>query len=331
MRAFFQLEFQGKYRKTKTGRNLYKMQKVLITPSSFGESGSKPLDILKSNGFTFQLNPYKRKLKKLELLELADNCKWIIAGVEEYSVEVLDRLESLECISRVGVGLDGIDLKKAEEKGIKVLNTPYGPTEAVAELALALALNLLRKVNLADANLKKGIWKKVHGSLLSGKTVGIVGFGRIGQRVAGLLRPFRVKIIYHDPYLQLSVDDGYESVSFDHLLENSNIIILHLSWTKESSRLVGEKELSRMKNDAYLINLSRGGVIDERSLYESLKRKEIAGAALDVFENEPYSGELIKLENTILTPHIGSYAKEAKLKMEIDAVNNLMSFIKESR
>jgi len=307
------------------------MQKVLITPSSFGACGSKPLDILKSNGLTFQLNPYKRKLKKLELFELANNCKWIIAGVEVYDAEVLDRLASLECISRVGVGLDSIDLKKTKENGIRVLNTPYGPTDAVAELALALMLNLLRKVSLADANLKKGIWKKFHGSLLSGKTVGIVGFGRIGQRIAGLLKPFQVKVVYHDPFLQSTIDDMYERVSFDYLLENSDIISLHLSWDNKSSRLIGERELSRMKKGVYLVNLSRGGVVDEHALYKSLKRKDVGGAAIDVFENEPYSGELIELENTILTPHLGSYAKEAKLKMEIDAVNNLLSFIKESK
>ena len=297
---------------------------ILITPSSYGECGSGPLDLIDSARLTYLLNPHRRRLSCAELIELAEGCKWIIAGVEEYSTKVFKELPSLRIISRCGVGLDNIDLQKADELGISILNTPYGPTDAVAELAVGLVINILRKINLSDANIKMGKWTKFHGSLLRGKTVGIIGLGRIGKASAGLLSAFDTKIIFCDPNVEETTGADCSKVSLATLLGDSDIILIHASREGSAGYLIDRRELEAMKPGAYLVNLSRGGVVNEAALYESLANKRLAGAAVDVFENEPYSGELTKLDNIILTPHLGSYAREAKLKMEIDAVKNLL-------
>lgn len=299
------------------------MKNILIAPSSFGDCGQEPLDMLEKAGFSYQLNPYKRKLTSQELLDLAKDCPGVIAGVEEYTAQVLAELPALKCISRCGVGMDSIDLPRARELGIAVRNTPDGPTDPVSELALGLILNLLRKIGKADRDIKEGRWAKAHGALLKGKTVGIVGMGRIGRKTARLLGAFEANVIYHDPAVE-SVEGAKKAGSLRALLETTDIVVLHLSWKKSAGYLLAGPELDAMKPGAYLVNLARGGVVDENALYERLKEGNLAGAALDVFEEEPYKGPLRELENVLLTPHIGSYAKEAKLRMEADAVRNLI-------
>lgn len=305
------------------------MSEILITTTTFGESGDAPLEILKEKGYSFRLNPYGRKLKPEELLDLAKDTEWVIAGTEEYSADTLMKLNSLKCISRVGVGVDSIDLKKAKELKINVINTPYGPTDAVAELAIALTLNLLRKINIMDSATKKGVWKKLNGSLLKGKRIGIVGFGKIGRRTASLFKSFGTKIIFYDPNIERDEGD-FEKVELGELLSTADIILLHLSGGEDTKNFIGKEELGKLKRGAFIVNLSRGGILDENELCKALEEERIAGAALDVFEKEPYEGNLTKFDNVILTPHIGSYAREAKLQMEIDAVRNLLDSIEKA-
>ena len=298
---------------------------VLIAPSSFGESGSEPLELLNRAGLSYLLNPHKRKLTECELISLAAQCKGIIAGLEAYSPTVLQQCPQLRCISRCGVGMDNIDIEHARTRGISTYNTPDAPTDAVAELTVGLMLALVRRITLADSRVKGGHWSKYVGSLLRGKTVGVVGYGRIGRRVVQLLEPFRTTILIHDPISFVTGDNVHiQNTSLPLLLEDSDIVTLHLSWDSQRPYLLGKEELDLMKPGSYLINVARGGIVDEKALYNKLIAGQLGGAALDVFEREPYMGDLVKLENVVLTPHIGSYAKEARLRMEVETVENLV-------
>lgn len=303
-------------------------RRILISTSSFGEWDDSPLRLLKDKGLVVNLNPLGRKLTQDEVVELASGMSGIIAGTEPLNADVLNRLDNLEVISRCGVGMDNVDIEEAHKLGIKVFNTPTGPTLAVAELTVALVFNLLRKVSQMDRELHQNVWKKRMGLLLRGKTLGIIGFGRIGRKVAELFSSLGATICFCDPAVEGDLD-GFTKKNLAAILEDSNIVCLHLSLLeKRSSPFLGMEELMQMKKGAFLINCSRGGLVDEQALYEMLEKDHLGGAAVDVFEKEPYDGPLMKLDNVILTPHIGSYAKEARMEMEMQAVKNLLEGIK---
>jgi len=301
--------------------------KILISTSSFGKYDEKPLEMLKTEGHEVMPNPHKRKLTSEELTRLAKDCDGIIAGTEKYDKEIFEKLPKLKIISRCGVGMDSIDLEEAKKRGIIVKNTPDAPTEAVAELTILMILDVLRKVSFMDRQIRTGVWNKEMGHLLSGKTVGVIGLGRIGRRVIELLAPFNVKFIAAEP----RPDKGWMKenkvglVELDKLLEESDIVSLHVPFLPETKNIINSERLKLMKKDAVLINAARGGVVDEAALYEALKNKHLYGAALDVMEKEPYDGPLKNLDNIVLTPHIGSYAIEARILMEIEAVKNLIN------
>ena len=306
------------------------MTKILISPSSFGQCGSEPINILKQQGFEIIQNPFGRKLTEDEVIELAQGCVGIVAGVEPLTKKVMDALSNLKCISRVGVGMDSVDLEYAKKKGISVINTPDGPTRSVAEMTVALIFSLLRKIPQADANIKKGIWKKETGNLLFGKTVGIVGLGRIGRMVAETFSKLGNNLIGFDLYTDMAwaKKNNVAIVGLNELMLNSDIISLHVPPNKDKTSIIGKEQLSLMQKSTFLINAARGGVVDETILFELLKENKIAGAAIDVFSVEPYMGPFTTLDNVVLTPHLGSYAAEGKLQMEIDAVNNLINALK---
>ena len=305
------------------------MHSILTSPSSFGQINNEPFDILKNNGFEIINNPYGRKLTEDEVIELARGSIGIVAGVEPITARVIDALSELKCISRVGVGMDSVDLEYAKSKGIIVVNTPNGPTRAVAEFSLSLTLSLLRKIPQADKDLKNKVWKKQTGNLLFEKQIGIIGLGKIGRMVAELFKSLGNPVMGYDLYPDeiWAKEKGVELKSFNEVISSSDILNLHLSGSFPDKPLLGKDEINKMKKTAFLINLARGGVVDEEALYDSLKNKRLAGAAIDVFMEEPYSGPLCNLENVILTPHIGSYASEGKLNMEIEAVNNLINIL----
>lgn len=296
------------------------MYKIAITTTSFGKYDNEPLNLLRKNGFETVLNPYGRKLKKEEVFELCRDAVGVIAGTETLDADTLEKLANVKVISRCGTGLDNVDLDVTRKLGIKVFNTPDAPTIAVAELTIGLILNLLRKINRMDFALRQDRWEKLMGNLLYGKNVGIIGFGRIGKKVAELLKPFGCRIKYYDPEV-VTADSDIKKVELNELLEGSDIISIHVS-TKE--QIIGESEIKQIKKGAWLVNVSRGGVVDENALYHALKEGYLAGAAIDVFVQEPYMGPLKELGNVILTPHVGSYAKEARIKMEMYAVENLL-------
>ncbi|MBP7055806.1 MAG: phosphoglycerate dehydrogenase [Candidatus Omnitrophica bacterium] len=297
---------------------------IVITTTSFGEYDPLPINKCKEAGYDVVLNPYKRKIGQEELLQLAASAVGLVAGTEPLTGEVLSKLPQLRVISRCGVGLENVDLEAAKRLRIKVFNTPDGPTMAVAELTVGLLLNLLRKVNNADTAVKNGRWEKPMGNLLSGKQVGIIGFGRIGREVAKLLLPFGCVLTYADLQVQDPVP-GVLALSKKELLERSDVILIHAA-TKEE--IIGRREFEIIKKGAWLINMSRGGAVNEELLYERLVKGDLAGTALDVFVDEPYVGPLRGLKNVILTPHIGSYAREARVAMEIQSIENLLKGLK---
>jgi len=300
------------------------MKKIAVTTSSFAKENHAPVDMLRKGGFQIIMNERGRKLSKEETFSLCNGCAGIVAGTEIYDKDLLTRLTGLKVISRCGAGMENVDLSAAKELGIQVLNTPSGPTPAVAELAIALILNLLRKVSEMDRGIRTGKWDKKMGNLLSGKRVGIIGFGRIGQKVAGLLKCFGCEISYADIVPKGDIA-GFKYMTMEKLLENSDIVSIHVSAGDE---ILNAKRLRQMKKGAFIINMSRGEVIDEDALFNALKDGHLGGAGLDVFRTEPYNGPLKELDNVILTPHVGSYAFEARIGMEIEAVENLLKNLK---
>lgn len=305
--------------------------KVLISSRSFGKIDSGAVELLKNKGLEPVLNPYGRKLNEQEILDLSDSAVGIIAGTEKITEKIISSNNNLKVISRYGIGLDNVDLKAAAEKDIMVYNTPETPTVAVAEFTLSLILNLLKKVGNADRNLRKNEWKPETGYLLSGKTVGIIGLGRIGKKLAKFLAPFGVKILAYEvkPDKEFVSKNKIEIVDLGSLISKSDIITIHLPLTEQTKGIIGKKQLESMKKNAILINTARGGLVNEKELYEALKNGIIAGAAIDVFENEPNPGKLKGLDNVILTPHIGAYTIETRKQMEIEAVENLINGLKE--
>jgi D-3-phosphoglycerate dehydrogenase len=304
--------------------------KVLVSPSSFGEISIEPKILLENAGYTIINNPYSRKLTESEVAELAVDCVGIIAGLEPLNSFVIDKLPKLKCISRVGIGMDNVDIEYASSKNIKVLNTPNGPTRAVAELTMAMVFSLLRRIPHADSNMKKHIWKKETGNLLFEKKIGIIGLGRIGKKVAEMFRALGNPVLGYDifPDINWAEQNNVELCEFEEVLRRSDIITLHVPGSNDKKPIITKAELEYCKKSSIIINITRGGVIDELALYDALIKGEIKAAAIDVFQEEPYMGPLTALDNVILTPHIGSYASEGKLQMEIDSVKNLINALK---
>lgn len=302
---------------------MQKENKVLIGTSSFAALDKTPMERLISSGFEVIDNPYKRKLTKEELLDLlSTDVIGLLAGLEPLDREVLEK-SNLRVISRVGSGLSNVDLGAAKVFGIKVCYTPYGPTTAVAELTIGAMLSLIRMIPQMNRDLHQGQWKKRIGFQLEGKTVVIIGFGRIGRKVADLLKSFRVNIFVVDPFSENDNKD-YPVILLEEALPRADIISIHSSG---ENCLLGDKEFSLMKKGVYLLNAARGQLISESSLIKALDDSKVAGAWLDGFENEPYKGPLSKYKQVILTPHVGSYTFECRKQMETQAVDNLLNIL----
>lgn len=307
--------------------------KILISPTSFGKCGNKPLELLEKNNYEIILNPFGRKMTPEEVIHLGEECVGVVAGIESLNSKVLESLPNLQCISRCGSGLDNVDLEKAKELNIVIKNTPEGPTRAVAELTIGLIFDLLRKISLRDRAIRNGKWNKDMGFLLKDKTVGILGLGRIGRTVTELLLKLDVNVIGSDihPDIKWLEQTKISLFSFKELLKISEIVSIHVSFSPLNHYLIGKNELALMKRGSYLVNVSRGGVVDEEALFHVLKNGYLNGAAIDVFMQEPYTGPLKELENVVLTSHVGSYAMESRLQMEIDAVENLLDVIQNEK
>ncbi len=269
-----------------------------------------------------------------ELIETVKDAEIIIFTVSVLNRRVISHLSNCRMIIRYGVGMDNVDLDAATEKGIYVCNAPHYGTFTVAEHAFALLLSLSRKILLLDKNLRKNIWGlssvvPVHS--LRNKTLGLVGFGNIGKYVCKMALAFEMKIIVHDPYLSEKTieESGATKVSFTDLIRRSDHISIHAPLTDETRHLFNKNVFAEMKKTAAIINTSRGGLINQADLIEALKSGRIAGAGLDVFENEPLDpeNEILPLGNVILTPHAAWYTEDSIKSLHQEVIENVIRVI----
>lgn len=305
------------------------MSKVLITTVPFGEKNSLPIEMLSSAGIEFLINPIGRKLQPNELADMISDFDAVIAGTEEISEIVMACGTNLKLISRVGVGLDGIDLLAAERRGIKISYTPDAPAPAVAELTVGLMLTLLRHVQLANNKMHHRQWHRYFGRRISEITIGIIGAGRIGggvlDRIASFL-PRKILVNDSNPSPNLLNNQNIEMASKERLYQEADLISLHVPLTAQTKNMICYNELKKMKPDAIIINTSRGGIINENDLANVLREGHLSGAAIDVFEVEPYSGELCQIERCLLTSHMGSMSVDCRTRMEIEATEEVIRF-----
>lgn len=271
--------------------------------------------MLLDQGIEVSDNPYKRKLTEDEIIAHLEGATGLIAGLEPLNERVFAARPELKVIARVGIGMDNVDQEAAKRHGIKVSNTPDGPTAAVAELTLAALLSIARGVSSANAALHAGKWEKRIGFSLAGLKVLIIGYGRIGQCTAALLRTLYCEVKSYDPH---------QSCDFQSLeagLQWAEVISLHASGNE---RILGAAEVDAMQDGVVILNSARGGLIDEDALFQGLQSGKIQACWLDVFSREPYTGKLVQCDNALLTPHIATYSKQCRLSMESQAVSNLL-------
>lgn len=276
--------------------------------------------------------PQNEEMPREEIIRLLPEYDVLLTIFHSHSPvdrEIIDAGKRLRLISNYGVGYNNIDTAYAREKGIAVTNTPRSVCNPTAELAMALMLALARRVAECDRRIrteKESLWgtMKNLGTSLENKTLGIVGMGNIGKNVARKAEAFGMRVIYYNRRTEVS---GYRRVPLDTLLQEADFVSLHTPLTTETRHLIGARELSLMKPTAMLINTARGAVIDETALADALRQKRIAGAALDVFENEPHVTELLyRLDNVVLTPHIGTGTIDTRIAMAEEALANIRNF-----
>lgn len=266
---------------------------------------------------------YKPEITPDQLLaEIGVYDALVVRSRSKVTASVIEAGKNLKVIGRAGVGVDNIDVEKATEKGIIVVNAPHGNTISAAEHAIALLTSLARNVALANESVKRGEWKRTEhtGVELNKKTLGVVGLGRIGSEVARRARAMSMKIIGYDPYItdEQAEKIGVTMVDFEELLKQSDFITLHLPLGSSTHHLIGAKEIAILKPGVRIINCARGGLIDEDALYSALKEGRVAGAALDVFEQEPPENcSLLELDNVIVTPHLGALTEEAQTNVAL--------------
>lgn len=306
------------------------MPKALITTVPFGDQNRLPIEQLEAAGIEYLINPIGRKLKEEELAEMVTNFDVLIAGTEPITDNVMSRASRLKLISRVGIGLDSVDLLAADQRGIQVSYTPDAPAPAVAEFTIGLMLSLLRSVHVNNAQMHRGEWHRHFGRRIPEITIGIIGAGRIGGRVLRHLAGFgNPRILANDTHLNLKVapELKIELVSKEEIYQKADLISLHVPLTAQTKNMITREHLLQMKADAIIVNTSRGGIINEHDLAEVLNAGHLSGAAIDVFEQEPYTGALARIDRCLLTSHIGSMSVDCRTRMEIEATEEAVRFL----
>jgi len=306
------------------------MSKVLITTVPFGDKNRLPLELLEAAGIDYLINPLGRKLKEDELAEMVTDFDVLIAGTEPITEKVIAQARCLKLISRVGIGLDNVDLRAAERHGIKVSYTPDAPAPAVAELTIGLMLSLLRSVHVANTQLHRGEWLRHFGRRIPEVTIGVIGTGRIGGRVLRCLSAFgtpRILVNDTDPDPNVAPGLKLEWVDKQTIYREADVISLHVPLTAQTKNMIRREQLLQMKQDAVIINTARGGIINEQDLAAVMTAGHLSGAAIDVFNQEPYSGELAQIDHCLLTSHMGSMSVDCRTRMEIEATEEAIRFL----
>ncbi len=303
---------------------------IFVSTHPFSQTSEIPGQLLKKANLQVRHNPYERKISTGELASEIKSSDALIAGTEKITRDVFKNAPNLKIISRVGIGLDGIDFELCKEFGVRVAYTPDAPSMAVSELCVGLILDVARKISETNTNIKSGIWHRYMGMLLYGKTVGIIGMGRIGKGLVHLLSAFNMRILVNDinPDLSFGKLNNVSFVAKEQLLKESDVVSINVPLKKDTHDLIKITELKQMKSTSMLINTARGGIVNEADLCVALRKNIIAGAAVDVFEQEPYNGPLTTLENCILTCHMGASTVDSRTAMEVEAVEEVIRFHK---
>lgn len=289
--------------------------KVLIGVTNYSQFCAEAEHLLISAGFELIKNPHQRPYKSEELRALAPDVSAVIAGMESWDRKTISYFDKLKIIEKFGVGVDTIDLKAAEENGITVGNALGQNSVSVANMTIALMLAVLRKLVMYVNTTRAGEWVRDMADDIDGKTIGIIGFGDIGRKVAKRLMGFDVRILAYDtaPNVEIAKELNTEMVSFDRLIEESDIITIHVPNLPSTYHLIGEREFEKMKCNAIIINTARGPIIDEEALVKSLEAGKLAGAGIDVYKSEPVKPDnpLMKIKTVVCTPHTSSETHKA--------------------
>jgi len=302
--------------------------KILVTPTSMQPGKNSPaLQKLADYCDDLVFNSTGKPLEGEALISLLKDCDGYLAGLDSITKEVLESCPDLKAISRYGAGYDRVDIDTAKSLGISVSNTPGANAQAVAELSFGMLLSLARSIPYLHEETRNGKWLRTTGTELFGKTIGIIGLGAIGKRVAKCCEGFNMKVLAYDPYIQEDYcqEHGILSVSLNTLLQESDFITLHLPLNESTYHMIDADSINMMKPSAILVNASRGGIVDEAAAYEALSSGKLGGLGLDAFEKEPpEASPLFTLPNVIATPHAGAHTKEATQAMADMAVDNLI-------
>ena len=306
--------------------------RVLVTPTSYGKNNPALKTQLEAEVGEVVYNTTGRPLSDTDLMEVISEFDGFIAGLDTISRPVIEAATNLKVIARYGVGVDAVDLEAAQENGIIVTNTPGANSVSVAELTVGLMLSLARNIPLATKVTKSGEWPRLGGLSLEGKVVGLLGFGAIGQQVARRLSGFDCTILAYDPVIadRQAADLNVELAPYEDLLRKADFLSLHCPLTDETKGMVNPEFLGQMKDGAYLINTSRGELVDENALYEAIDRDKLRGAALDVFTKQPPDPDnpLLSLEQVIPTPHMGAHTDGATNAMGWIALNDCLAVLR---
>ena len=306
--------------------------KVVCTSPSFAKYSEEPIQYLVEHGI--ELIRLPADIGEEEFIKHSKGADAAIVAFNLINENVLDRLPNLKIICKHGVGVDNIDLKAAKKKNVWVTNVPNANKHAVADFAFGLMLALARKIPAGDQLTKRGEWPRIFGSDVYGKTVGIVGLGMIGKEVAKRAKGFNMNILAYDPYPDqtFAAENQVEYVKLTELLKKSDFITLHMLLIEQTKNLISKEQFQLMKKSAFLVNASRGGIVSEEDLYDALINKEIAGAALDVFVQEPLeSSPLYELEQFIAMPHVAGYTSDAINTLGMVCVKNIVDVLKNQK
>ena len=281
--------------------------------------------MLRDAGFEVVTNDTGKRLAPDELKAMLRGAYGVIAGTEQYNADVLNAAKELKVIIRFGVGTDNFDLKEFKKRGIKA--GVISNMNAVAEFAVTLMLASIKKLTELDRNMRTKGWERGNLREAEGKTIGIVGFGRIGRRVAQLLSGFHVRILAYDPFMPNLACDGMEFATFDRLIAEADIISLHLPQNPDTYHMFNADVFARMKKGSYLINTSRGAIVDTDALCEALRNGTLAGAGLDVFETEPLPGDspLLEFDNVVLSPHNAALSYETNYNSSLISARSIIA------
>jgi D-3-phosphoglycerate dehydrogenase len=306
---------------------------LLVTSPSFASCSEGLLEELESLGAGVTHIKRKEKLREDELVEIIGDAEGIIVGTDIMGKRVIDKAHNLKVISKHGVGLDNIDLAAAKEKSIEVAYAAGSNTIAVAELACSMILALSRGIVQSTGEVAAGKWERRKGMELAGSALGVVGVGAIGKQVIKRMSAFDMRIFASDPYPddEFALAYGAQYAPIDKVVAISDFLTLHLPLTTETTGLIGEERLKKMKPDSFLVNTARGGIVDEQALYDALRAGRLAGAGIDTFVDEPPTGNpLLQLPNVVATPHLGAYTRQAIDKMSRAAAANIMVYMKKN-